>query len=437
MPNDIANLSLTSPWVVATFAFLTFSALVVALIPLRSRLSWRRFSLVVATAGVTGLIATVVYSVAVHATNGDGQVTPLLTHVGVALGCAGIAAAIYAMVIGRGWRRATAIPLVVIAPLFSAIQINAADGSYPDIRSLLVATGGYDITQPLASLDASDVAPNLLATTQWRVPEGMPSQGAVVTITIPATVSGFAAREASVYLPPAALTANPPKLPIIIALSGQPGSPFDWLYDTEIPGMLDQVAADNSGIAPIVVSPDQLGAPEDNPMCVDGPLGNVATYLMVDVRNWILANFPASSDRLDWTMAGFSEGATCTMELGAGHPEIFGQLVAVAPELVPSIGTPEETVAIGFSGDVNAYNANSPVNVLKANAPSNQVLVAGAGALDDEFTLSTKEIVATAQSLGMNATFIESPETGHDFDTVRYVFGAALPMIVQRAGLQN
>jgi len=49
--------------------------------------------------------------------------------------------------------------------------------------------------------------------------------GVVSTVVIPGSVSGFAARPAWVYLPPAALVRNPPALPVLVLLHGQPGSP--------------------------------------------------------------------------------------------------------------------------------------------------------------------------------------------------------------------
>lgn len=438
MSTDLVGLSLANIWVLATFLILAIAALVVVLIRLRSRINWVRLALIAAGAALVGGLGNAVYAGIAHAVLGDGETTPASIDLWIAAGCAGAAVAIYAMVVATGWQRAIAVPLIVLAPLAAVMQINAITRQYSAVRSVLVALGAYDVSRPLASIDAPDeVLSPLSATTAWTPPANVPTQGVVESVTIPATVSGFAARNASVYLPPAALTENPPELPVIIALSGQPGSPDDWLGATEIAEILDQVAADNNGIAPILVSPDQLGNPDSNPMCVDSPLGNSATYIMVDVRNWILDNLPVSTNRLDWTMAGFSEGATCTMELGAANPQIFGQLVPISSELVPTLDTLEETLDLGFGGDEAAYDAVAPINVLEANAPSDQIMIAGAGELDSDFTQSMEEIVAAAQGLGMNATFVSSPGTGHDWDTVQYVFSAALPVILERAGLAD
>lgn len=56
----------------------------------------------------------------------------------------------------------------------------------------------------------------------------MPATGEVSKVAIPGAVSGFAAREAEVYLPPAYLSTPRARLPVLVLLAGQPASPTDW-----------------------------------------------------------------------------------------------------------------------------------------------------------------------------------------------------------------
>lgn len=88
----------------------------------------------------------------------------------------------------------------------------------------------------------------------WTAPTGLPLHGAVGSALIPGTVSGFTARPAGIYLPPATLTTTPPPLPFLLLMMGQPGNP-DPRY---IATVLDTYAQRHAGLAPIVVVADQL-----------------------------------------------------------------------------------------------------------------------------------------------------------------------------------
>lgn len=66
----------------------------------------------------------------------------------------------------------------------------------------------------------------------WRAPADLPSKGRLGSVSIPGTASRFDARDALVYLPPAALAADPPPLPLDVVLSGQgPGAAPENLVD--------------------------------------------------------------------------------------------------------------------------------------------------------------------------------------------------------------
>lgn len=136
-------------------------------------------------------------------------------------------------------------------PVAAATGINADFGQNPTVRTILgiLIYGALDAS-PVVVTDAS--APKLTA-------------DRVGTVTIAATVSGFAARQAVVSLPPAALVVHP--------------------------ATLDACANAHGGLAPIVVVPDLLGDPDNNPVRVGSALGNSATYVTVDVPNWIRSTF--------------------------------------------------------------------------------------------------------------------------------------------------
>jgi enterochelin esterase-like enzyme len=308
---------------------------------------------------------------------------------------------------------ALALPLVLLT---AAAGINADFGQYPTLRTAL----GIPV---FGALNAKPT---------------VGTHGTVGSVTIPATVSGFHARPALIYLPPAALQSPPPVLPVVEMLSGQPGSPQDVFSAGQLASMLDGWAAKHGGSAPIVVVPDQLGAPERNPMCVDSALGNSATYLTVDVPRWVRAHFSVAPAAAGWAIAGFSQGGTCAAQLGAAHPELYGTLFDISGELVPRAGTPEQTIRAAFGGSHAAYAAAAPVAILAAHAPYASLrAILAVGGSDARYLAWTHTLADAATSAGVNTTIIISPGTSHDWHTVRYAWSTAMPLLARALGLDS
>lgn len=327
------------------------------------------------------------------------------------------------------WRRLVAICALPLCVLSAAAGINADIGQFPTLR-VAFGLGNYPpLDQAVASMTG-----DARATSTAAGPAS--AEGIVGTVTIPATVSGFAARSALVYLPPAAMGPNPPALPVVEMLSGQPGSPSDVFTAGGLAGILDAYAHAHSGLAPIVVVPDQLGAPAKNPMCVDSPLGNSASYLTIDVPAWIRSNLHVTAQPAGWTIAGFSQGGTCSIQLGAAHPELYGTILDISGELVPSNGSEAHTVTAGFGGDAAAYAAAAPTAILAAHAPySNLAAIFVVGDGDQRFLPGVHTIADAAARAGVDTRLILSPGTAHDWHTVDYAWTTALPIIAARTNL--
>jgi enterochelin esterase-like enzyme len=219
-------------------------------------------------------------------------------------------------------------------------------------------------------------------------------------------------------------------------LSGQPGSPDDVFSSGRLAGIFDAYAASHNGYAPIVVVPDQLGSPENNPMCVDSPLGNAATYLTVDVPVWIRTHLNVTAAPEGWALAGFSQGATCTMQLGPAHPQLFSTLFAISPELVPQQGSLTQTVAAGFGGSMTAYLAATPAAILAAHAPYTGLrAILAVGGDDARYLPWAKTLTADAAAAGVKTELLISPGTSHDWHTVIGAWTTALPQIAVDLGL--
>jgi S-formylglutathione hydrolase FrmB len=273
---------------------------------------------------------------------------------------------------------AAAIPLCVLT---GGIGINADIGEFPVFSDVF----GTAASRPI-------VLPSLmgLAPAEWVQPAGLPLHGRVGTVVIPAVVSHFAARKALVYLPPAALASDAPALPVLEMLSGQPGEPSNLVTSGQLPEILDGYARLHHGLAPIVVMPDQLGAPANNPMCVDSSLGDSATYLTVDVPQWIKTHLRVLAGPQSWAIGGSS----------------------------------------------TRYQSAAPLTLLAATAPYRDTLaIFAVGAADARFGPAAVTVARGATAAGMRVHSIVSPGTSHDWHTVQYSLRAALPLLGARWGL--
>ncbi len=299
------------------------------------------------------------------------------------------------------------------------------------------ATGGDGIPTAEAPAGKPVVGEVDLADT-WQPPADLPLHGRLLHVNVPATRSHFAARPALVYLPPAALTATPPPLPVAVLLSGQSrgAGPEDVETGGQISATLDQSAALHGGLAPIVVVPDQLGPESANPMCVDGRLGNSRTYLTEDVPAWVESHLTVQHAASRWTIGGFSQGGTCAIQLGAGDPDRFGSLVDVSGEAGPGLGTPARTIAEGFAGDAAAWRAAQPAALLAAHTPYRASSAFFAVGQDDRSYGPVMPVMAQrARAAGMTVATWVVPGARHSWTTARVAFAAALGWLLPRTGL--
>ncbi|MDM7890897.1 alpha/beta hydrolase [Curtobacterium caseinilyticum] len=361
------------------------------------------------------------------------QFTPV-TRMWVALAFAGVALLLVVVVQGGWLARILAVAAAGALVLSAGLGVNVDFGFYKDVEQA-VATNPYaSRTLPVT---ARPVSGHEVTAAHWHAPVGMPKDGETLSVRIPGTVSHFRARKAVVWLPPAARVAHPPRLPVLIALSGQPGQPADLFQTGDLGSFLDRYAAAHDGLAPVVVSPDQLGAPNRNPMCVDSRrLGRSATYVMTDTVQWIEHHLPVATGPSAWGIVGFSQGATCTMQFSTEHPDVFGTALAISSELAPVTGNAQTSTALAFGGSAAAYRAAAPVAVMAAHGQYHDHLtVFGYGQDDAPYRVSTETLHAAAVRAGMQTQVIVSPGSAHDWNTVRYVLANGLPAVLAHLGL--
>jgi hypothetical protein len=446
--NDgIASVSIVSGWlpvVVDAAALLLVVTLIGALL-IRPRSARSALTTVVAGAAGAAIGLFLCWLLSDQLDLFDVSLSPISrAWVAAAFAAAGI---VIAALFRRGrWHRVVAgiaIPVVLVA---GAIGVNADFGQYTTIGSL---AGGAAATRlPGAALALQKPgAPGLTvtgendaATPLWREParSGLPNHGIVGTVRIPATTSHFAARDAYVYLPPAALVQHPVALPVLILLSGQPGGPPNVILAGKVPEIMNAFAAAHHGLAPIVVVPDQLGAPQLNPMCLDSPLGNVKTYLTVDVADWIRTHLTVQTAASAWAIGGYSEGGTCSIQFGSADPQQFGNILDISGQLAPKNGSLAQTIQLGFGGDAASYRAALPESVLATNAPyRDTTAVFVTGQLDAKYSAIAVKMAAAASAAGMRVTREVSLGTAHDWHTVQWALVHAAGPIYAHLGLER
>lgn len=356
-------------------------------------------------------------------------------------GCAIVGFAVSHVMLHRGVLRAVAVILVVCAVFSTATGIDQAYGEYATIGSLFSQDSYRE-----ADLTGMAKRSDLISVTQWRqeAADGsisdIPAHGEVSKVNIPATTSHFEARQALVYLPPAALITakHKPALPVILMMSGQPGSPGRVFAAGGIQTMMDDYAQHHGGLAPIVIAADQLGDDSHNTLCVDSPVyGKALTYLTKDVVDWVKTNLPAARQAQDWAIAGFSQGATCSLQIGANHPNLFGTIIPTGSELKPTNGSESSMISRFFHCDRTAYEKQIPINAIRNHAPSNQTLVIGAGERDRESVRNVELIAPVAQQEGMHVTAVESLGNAHDWHAVRDTLRYGLVVFGYNTGLSD
>jgi S-formylglutathione hydrolase FrmB len=281
------------------------------------------------------------------------------------------------------------------------------------------------------------VFPRVLRGDVARKSHAMPARGLIGSVRIPGTASHYAARAAVIYLPPAALVPQPKLLPVVVMFSGQArgAGPYDTVSHGDLGPMMDAIAARHHGVAPIVVVPDQLGSFTGNPMCIDSPLGHVATYVMHDVRGWILRHLPVQTDRTRWTVSGFSEGGTCAIQFASQHPDVFGSFVDVSGERAPLNGSVKHSIAVGFGGDARAWEHAGPTWVMAHTTYQDEEAYFAVGALDRVYGPVMPVLAAQATAAGMTTHQLRVQGPTHNWRMADMAFAWGFHALEARWGI--
>ncbi|RRO81713.1 hypothetical protein CXF36_06665 [Corynebacterium bovis] len=350
-------------------------------------------------------------------------VAAFLTLVGVLLGGAAVLS---------GWRRAWALVPMCVSLVTALLLVNQAFVFYPDTESLDPATTYTEVA-------AGDLPPagRTVPVADWHPRRGLPRYGTVTTLDPANTASGFQARPASVYLPPAWYSDPRPQLPVLVLMPGIPGSPDQWFSQGAATQAADAWQLSHHGLAPVIITVDGSGGEWTDPLCTDSPRAKVRTYLTRDVPGWLVDRFGVTPDRSRWTIGGLSYGGTCSLQTILNAPDAYGSFLDFSGERTPNNGVDHEsTVRDFFDGSEDAFRRQNPEDLLRSR-PERFRSVAGrfvAGADDHDAVNDLRLLDGLAVGAGMDVSYTEVPG-GHDFETWRTAVAQSLPFVAQRGGI--
>ena len=422
---------------VPVIAYAAGAIAVVALAALLARGATRRrliFALVTIAAG--GLVGGAM-AWWLSASNAFGVALDLTTTLWAVAVFAAIGLAVVTLIHGPAWRRLVASVAIVSFALAGYIGINADFGLDRTVADVVGVSVHRTITLPPIAATPTP-APTLLAGgalwANWHAPAGMPRVGSQTQVVIPNPASGFKARPAGLYLPPAALTPNPPALPLVIMMMGQPGNP-----DPSFSGaVLDRFAAQHDGLAPIVLVADQIGNPAVDTLCLDTARhGKSETYIVQDVVNWARTHLHVMQDPAHWTIAGYSNGGECALSFGVKYPQIWGNVLDISGEAYPGADQASSTLASDFGGNRAAYTAAKPLNELAGHSYPDTVAIFTVGSNDGGYRTQAKAVYAATTAAGWKTTYFEVLNGGHVLGALNGGLQEGYTVLYPRLGLSE
>jgi S-formylglutathione hydrolase FrmB len=324
----------------------------------------------------------------------------------------------------RWWRRALRIGAFPVTLAFAAATINAHYAYYPTLAAL----GGKNARHQVSVQTVTSLVQEAQAT------DVLPEHGVVESMMVPPERSGFDARGAFVYLPPMWFSRTRPRLPVLMLISGSPGTPADWTRSAGADALLDDFASQHGGLAPILVMPDVNGGPLADTECVDGPRGNAETYVAEDVRRFIVDTFGTRSDASSWAVGGLSEGGTCALTLTLRHPNLFGSFVDFGGQIAPM--TEGNELQLLYGGNRDAWLSHQPLHLLDHQSYPGLAGWFESGTRDRSALTAARRLAPLVAAAGGQTCALERDGL-HNFTFWHDGLRNALPWIVARLGLTS
>ena len=335
---------------------------------------------------------------------------------------------------GRALSGAAAVAVL----LALSVQTNVFFAQYPTIGDLLGSPPANEIA--LADVPGpTNVVTGVPLEPTWRTDPTAATVGTapgrvVAELPIPGVRSGFSARSAQLYLPPAYFASPRPLLPVLILLPGQPGSPSDWVHGGRLTSTMDAFASAHAGLAPVVVVADENGGAFDNPVCLDSRLGNAATYLAVDVPDWVRTHLQVDPAPTSWAIAGISSGGTCALQMATNYPAVYPTFFDMSGDSEPTLGDRAQTVDAAFGGDDAAFTRVNPADLMRVRSYPESSGLFVTGVDDTDGIAAQRSVCSAATAAGMRTRCVEV-SGGHDWSVWSAALSDEMDWLANRLGL--
>ncbi|MFJ1762491.1 alpha/beta hydrolase-fold protein [Amycolatopsis sp. NPDC088138] len=329
----------------------------------------------------------------------------------------------------RLWRSATILLAVVFLVVSVGMGGNMIGGFFPTVGSLL-GTGVYSAqgTDAEASQNGEDLE-KLRDTAVAHAREG---KGTVVHMKVTGRRTQLT-RDVTVYLPPQYFdpTFKDLRFPVVEWIPNYPSGPEVVTGGYHLPEQLDAAIGKRVLAPTVVIVPDPTGVPKvgHDTECVDEVNGTANdTYLSADLRDWALQKLGAAPDRRAWTIAGWSSGGYCAMNLVTRHPQWYGQAVSVSGYDKAQVDAETEDLFHGRQ-DINDAN-NVRLNVRLHPSPVDILAIAGDKESYESFAIDQIRL-AVRPPLRFSSWRI--PDAGHNMNT----FKSQIPDILTWIGAHS
>ena len=177
--------------------------------------------------------------------------------------------------------------------------------------------------------------------------------------------------------------------------------------------------------------PDVNGSWTSDSECVNGRKGAVQTYLTVDVRNAVLANFHVRSDAAGWSIAGYSEGGYSALQIGLRHPDLYGAIGDFSGEEGPTAPGGLRSLFAGneYQAVAQAKQYDPAVLLREWHGDIRPAIWFEVGTNDVTLPAMMK-LDELARLDGFETRFVSQQQETHSFASWRESFRDALPWLV-------
>lgn len=326
------------------------------------------------------------------------------------------------------------ITLLLLIPSLGLIALSANDyyQFFPTLSSILSPDPAVTTTVTHAKSTRTKTP----FETYYNPLADQPAKGTITTLNIPSSGS-FRPRAGHIYLPPALYHNTGLTLPVVVLLSGYPGSPNNWLQGG-VERVMDNYATAHKGLAPIVAMVDFTGVKDVDTECVNSRLGDVETYLTKDVPTYLKRHYQVQTDPEDWAIGGYSAGGTCGNVIAVRNPSVYRTFFNLTGDSYPSLNTPAETLATLFGGSKKLQAEHNPTTLLAANKnPDYRFMHAWYYMAKQDSPILMRDTLAqsrVAARTGMQVAF-NTVEGYHSFYVWREGYAAFLPWFMHNTDM--